>query len=85
MDNFQLAVLCGPYPSTLIASQGQAMGSIWGTEAQSSQSLPHQPEPAPVLQLGFLWPAFCPDIWRLSKVLSSFCQLWTCVLGIQAV
>lgn len=37
MDNFQLAVLCGPYPSTLSASQGQAMGSIWATEAQSSQ------------------------------------------------
>lgn len=37
MDNFQLAMLCDPHPSTVSASQGQAMGSMWGTEAQPSQ------------------------------------------------
>lgn len=48
MDNFQLAVLCDPHPSTLSASQGQAMGSMQGTEAQPGQgpcptslNLPH--------------------------------------------
>lgn len=45
---FPATVLCDPHPSTLGASQGQAMGSMRGTEAQPSQgpcpttlNLPH--------------------------------------------